>query len=149
MGCLYIAHYIYSDKNTPHLLGVVMLYLLLEASAPTTPPLWSTDCSPCSLLPLQSELGRPPQHSTVSKCVSIFALSYFLALCLWGLFYWQLMRSSREKDCLNHLFYLYQHNYIENAKNKKMLVEVNGWTNSSKIPHLSHTVKKWYKCTFP
>lgn len=79
MDCLCIAHDIYSDKNTPHLLGVVMLYLCLKP--PPLRPLFCealSDCSPCSLPPLQSELGRPPQHSTVSKtCLYICTFLLF------------------------------------------------------------------------
>ena len=79
MDCLYIAHDIYSDKNTPHLLGVVMLYLCLKPP-PLRPLLCEalSDCSPCSLPPLQPELGRPPQPSTVSKtCLYICTFLLF------------------------------------------------------------------------
>lgn len=108
-----------------------------------------SDCSPCSLPPLQPELGRPPQHSTVSKtCL------YICTFLLFGLVFMRaFLLATREvfkgKRLSNHLFYLYQHNYIENAKKKENACWSERWTNSGKIPHLSHTVKKWYKYTFP
>ena len=97
MDCLYIAHDIYSDKNTPHLLGWCAWSLRPYDSSSVKPSLTAhlAHCLLCSLS-WADHLSTPqyPKH------VSIFALSYFLALCLWGLFYWQLVRSSREKDCL-------------------------------------------------
>lgn len=151
MGCLYIARDIYSDKNTPHILGVVMLYLLVEASAPTAPPLWSPLWLLTLLIAASAVWGwadhlSTPQYPNVSLC--LHRLTFWL--CVYqGFFIGNSWGLQGKKIALIIFFYLYQHNYIENAKKKKMLVEVNGWTNSSKIPHLSHIVKKWYKCTFP